>query len=81
MNKAQKTLYKTHILVQARLRRGWTQTELAEKMGVTKKTIFRWENGSTLPLPLYRVQLCELLLVDPAEIWPLVADVLEASEE
>ena len=71
MNKAQKPLYKTHILVQARLQHGWTREELAQKIGVTKKTIFRWENGSTLPLRLYRVQLGELLLVDPAEIWPL----------
>ena len=69
MDKTPKSHYKTHILVQARLRSGWTQDELAEKMGVAKKTILRWENGNTVPLPLYRAQLAELLLIDPAEIW------------
>ena len=81
MDKVPKSSYKTHILVQARLRLGWTRAELAKKMGVTKKTIFRWETGETLPLALYRVQLGELLLVDPAEIWPLHPALIQSGEQ
>lgn len=35
----------------ARLRkdRGWTQEQLGEKLGVTNKTVSRWENGNYLP--------------------------------
>lgn len=75
MSKTQRNRYRTYLLVQARLRLGWTRAELARKMGVAKKTILRWENGTTLPLPLYRVQLGELLQIDPVEVWPLNADV------
>jgi tetratricopeptide (TPR) repeat protein/transcriptional regulator with XRE-family HTH domain len=76
MDKAQKNHYKTHMLIQARLRRGWTRAELAEKIGVAPKTILRWENGDTLPLALYRVQLEELLSIDPTEIWPVNSGVV-----
>lgn len=35
----------------ARLRLGWTQAELARRIGVSRRTIGRWEMGET-PLPL-----------------------------
>lgn len=31
----------------SRVKRGWTQQELAEKMGVTRNTILAWENEKT----------------------------------
>lgn len=34
---------------QARERRGWTQTELATKVGVGYKTVSNWETGNTVP--------------------------------
>ncbi|HEY0752365.1 MAG TPA: tetratricopeptide repeat protein [Ktedonobacteraceae bacterium] len=77
MNKADNNSYKTHLLVQARLRRGWTRADLAQEMGVAKKTILRWENGTTLPLPLLRIKLGELLQIDPAEIWSVTTAVKE----
>ncbi len=81
MSKTQKNHYKTYILAQARLRRGWTRENLAQEIGVTKKTILRWENGNTLPLPLFRTRLEELLQIDPAEIWPPGTDVFTPSGE
>src|SRR5258708_3107788 len=34
-----------NMLIQARLQRGWTQADLAEKVGVATKTVARWEGG------------------------------------
>ncbi len=35
----------------AKLRKGnnWTQQQLGDKIGVTNKTISRWENGNYMP--------------------------------
>ena len=38
-----------------------TQEQLAEKMGVTDKSISRWENGNTMPDISMLVQLSEIL--------------------
>lgn len=81
LNKRQKNRYQTHLLIQARLQRGWTREELAAQMGVAKKTILRWENGNTLPSPLSRIKLGELLGVDHTEIWPSSSAVLTATSD
>ena len=40
-----------------------TQEQLAEKLGVTSKSISRWENGNTMPdLSLFN-PLCEMLQI------------------
>jgi len=44
----------------ARERRGWTQEELAERIGASPLSIGRWERGSVTPGPHYRRLLCEL---------------------
>lgn len=52
-----------------RKEQGWTQEQLAERVGVSRRTVSRWETGSNLPdlslLPeladLYGVELRELL--------------------
>ncbi len=43
-----------------RLRRGWSQQEMAEKMEVSVVTINRWERGTTKPSPYFRLKLCAL---------------------
>src|SRR6266849_5099173 len=47
-------------LKQEREQRGWTQSELAERIGTTQINISRWENGITVPSPYYRQRLGEL---------------------
>jgi transcriptional regulator with XRE-family HTH domain len=47
--------------------RGWTQTKLAAKLGVTANTVARWERGEVQPHPL-RVPQLERALRE-AERW------------
>ena len=47
-------------LRQERERRGWTQSEVAERLRTTRINVGRWENGQTFPSPYYRQKLSEL---------------------
>ena len=52
----------------ARLERGWSQQDLADRIGTTVVNISRWENGSTFPSPYFRQRLCEVFGKTPAEL-------------
>ncbi|MGB8344931.1 MAG: FxSxx-COOH system tetratricopeptide repeat protein [Ktedonobacteraceae bacterium] len=47
-------------LKREREQRGWTQSELAERVGSTQVNVSRWEKGVTVPSPYYRQRLGEL---------------------
>ena len=47
-------------LVAERLRRRWTQLEVADQLGTTPGNVSRWERGLTSPGPYFRRKLCEL---------------------
>src|SRR5947209_16514268 len=47
-------------LRQERERRGWTQNEVAERIGSTRVNISRWESGTIIPGPYYRQKLSDL---------------------
>lgn len=53
------------LLRQAREARGWSQDQLAERLGTNGFTVCRWERGHALPSPYYRQQLSELLAQAP----------------
>ena len=55
-------------LHEAREERGWSQQELADKVGTTPVTISRWENGSTFPTSYFRQKLCEVFGKTLAEL-------------
>src|SRR5437764_12861604 len=40
-----------------RERHGWTQSEVAERIGTTQVNISRWEKSITVPGPYYRQKL------------------------
>jgi tetratricopeptide (TPR) repeat protein/transcriptional regulator with XRE-family HTH domain len=44
-------------LKQERERHGWSQSEVAEKIGTTQINISRWENANTAPSPYFRQRL------------------------
>lgn len=65
----------SEIIRSSRLRRNWTQTELARRLGTPQSAIARWERGSLSPRvkTLERILQacgyhCELLLADQWEV-------------
>ena len=51
----------TNRLREARAQRGWTQAELAERIGVTRKTINTVENGVFTPSTILALKLARAL--------------------
>lgn len=51
-----------------RERKGLTQTQLADRINVTKSAVSMWESGKSAPLRKYRVVLCEALGCTEAEL-------------
>ena len=47
-------------LTKERIRRRWTQLEVADQIGTTPGNVSRWERGITSPGPYFRSKLCEL---------------------
>jgi len=52
----------------AREKQGWTQAEVAGKIGTTSVNVSRWENSATFPSPYYRQKLCELYSTSAREL-------------
>lgn len=52
----------------AREERGWSQEELAVRVGATAVTVSRWENGFSFPSPYFRQKLCEVFDKKLAEL-------------
>ena len=51
---------KFSLLRAERRRRGWSQATVAQALGVTTRTVMRWEQGQVAPHPYYREPLCNL---------------------
>jgi putative transcriptional regulator len=51
----------TNRLREARAGRGWTQADLAERVGVTRKTINTVENGVFIPSTVLALKLARAL--------------------
>ena len=56
----QRALPSRQRLVAERMRRRWTQLEVADQLGTTPGNVSRWERGITSPGPYFRHKLCEL---------------------
>ena len=67
MNTTANTTLK-HRLSTERLRRHWSQLEVADKIGTTPGNVSRWERGITSPGPYFRTRLCELFGMSAHEL-------------
>ncbi|MEU5943249.1 helix-turn-helix domain-containing protein, partial [Micromonospora sp. NPDC047548] len=66
---------KRHRLAQRRKTVGHTQESLAEKLGVDRTTIVRWERAESAPQPWVRLGLAEALQVTPDQLDELLNDL------
>ena len=57
-----------HRLSTERLRRHWSQLEVADRIGTTPGNVSRWERGITSPGPYFRTKLCELFGMSAHEL-------------
>ena len=56
------------LIANARKRKNYTQVELAEKIGVTDKTIGNWEHARSMPDMSLWKDLCTILEIDTYEL-------------
>ena len=61
-------------LREARAERGWTQAELAERVGVTRKTINTVENGVFVPSTLLALKIARALGRPVEQIFSISGD-------
>src|SRR5438876_3780571 len=64
------------LLKQAREERGWSQKDVAEKIGTDSKTVSRWERRIAYPSPYFRQKLSELFEKSLRQL-----DLLHSSEK
>nr|BBH93678.1 hypothetical protein KTA_18770 [Thermogemmatispora argillosa] len=59
--------------------RGWSQQEVAERLGTTHVNVSRWERGVTKPNPYFRRKLCRLfgLTEEELDLAPVVSEMPE----
>lgn len=67
-----------HRLAQRRRAVGLSQEGLAEKLGIERTTVARWERGETEPQPWWRPKLAEALQLPVEDVDELLADTPES---
>ena len=55
-------------LAAARVNKGWTQLQLAEKLGVSRQSVIDWENGKREMRPVYVHGFCALVGISEDDI-------------
>ncbi|MBQ7774435.1 MAG: helix-turn-helix transcriptional regulator [Lachnospiraceae bacterium] len=55
-------------IAKCRKENGYTQTSLAEQLGITDRAISKWENGKSMPDASIMLELCKLLKINVNEL-------------
>lgn len=55
-------------LVAVRRSKGWSQEQLAEKIGVARNTLSAWERGIADPYPVHVQRLCEVFALSASDL-------------
>jgi len=69
-----------HRLKRQRELRGWSQKEVADRVGTNTFTISRWERGDAIPSPYYRTRLCDLFCMNAYELGFIEDEMDDTSE-
>jgi len=56
-------------LKQLRLERGWSQSYLANQLGLNKASVAKWEAGLSAPTAARAVELAKLFAVSMSELY------------
>ena len=64
-------------LVQRRKALGYTQEDLAARLGCDRATVIRWERAETEPQPWLRPRLCQALKLTPEELTGLLDEAVD----
>ena len=56
-------------IASCRKEQGFTQTVLAEKLGITDRAVSKWETGRNLPDAAIMPELCDLLNIQLSELF------------
>lgn len=67
----------TNNIRRLRLERGLTQSELGKKLGVTKGTVYTWENGKREPSAAAVEKMCGFFSITRAELYMSEAEIVE----
>src|SRR5207344_3189706 len=59
--------------------RGWSQAEIAKKIGTDQKVVSRWECGISRPSPYFRKKLCDLYGKNTEELGVVEAGITGTS--
>ena len=65
------------LLREARLAQKWSQSQLAEKVGVTTQAVRTWELGTRFPLLDSRDRLCDIFQMTPEQLGLQPSDLAE----
>src|SRR5436305_14327498 len=68
-------------LAAARYEKGWSQEEVAERVGVTRNTFSKWERGVVTPYPIHVHRLCEIYGKSASELDLVYKDKLSVKEK
>lgn len=52
----------------ARVSKGWSQDELAQRMGVSRSTVVKWESGKVPMKPAYVCMFCNITGFDKDDL-------------